>query len=131
MGHVCGGVIGSQEDVELNILTGHPERWQSSITVTDKAGKHYVANINRVSSKPEEVVRNQDIILICLPGYLIEKTLRDIRPYVGDAAVGTVVSSTGFFFFAHTDTRPISWAISPVWQLCWRTLNRGILSARN
>ena len=101
LGHVCGGVIGSQEDVELNILTGHPERWQSSITVTDKGGKHYVANINRVSSKPEEVVRNQDIILICLPGYLIEKTLRDIRPYVGQAAVGTVVSSTGFFFFAH------------------------------
>ena len=32
---------------------------------------------------------------------MIEKTLRDIKPYVGDAAIGTVVSSTGFFFFAH------------------------------
>ena len=101
LGHVCAGVIGSQEDVELNILTGHPERWRSSITVTDKAGKQYAAHIHRVSSHPDEVVSNQDIILICLPGYLIEKTLCDIRPYIGDAAVGTVVSSTCFFFFAH------------------------------
>ena len=36
-----------------------------------------------------------------MPGYLIEKTFREIKPYVGNAAVGTVVSSTGFFFFAH------------------------------
>lgn len=101
MGHVCAGVMASQKDVQLNILSGHPERWQKSITVTDTEGKQYVANLNRISSKPEEVVAGQDIILFCLPGYLIEKTFREIKPYVGNAAVGTVVSSTGFFFFAH------------------------------
>ena len=101
LGHVCAGVMASQEDVELNILSGHPDRWQKTITVTDLDGKQFVAKINRVSSKPEEVVEGQDIILMCLPGYLIEKTLRDIKPFVGTAAVGTVVSSTGFFFFAH------------------------------
>lgn len=101
LGHVCAGVMASQKDVQLNILSGHPERWQKTITVTDTEGKQYVANLNRVSSKPEEVVAGQDIILFCLPGYLIEKTLREIKPYVGNAAVGTVVSSTGFFFFAH------------------------------
>ena len=101
LGHVCAGVMASQQDVELNILSGHPERWQKTITVTDLDGKQFVAKINRISSKPEEVVTGQDIILLCLPGYLIEKTLRDIKPFVGKAAVGTVVSSTGFFFFAH------------------------------
>ena len=101
LGHVCTGVMASQEDVELNILSGHPERWQKTITVTDLNGKQFVAKINHISSKPEEVVKRQDIILLCLPGYLIEKTLRDIKPFVGKAAVGTVVSSTGFFFFAH------------------------------
>lgn len=101
LGHVCAGVMASQEDVELNILSGHPDRWQKTVTVTDLNGKQFVAKINRISSKPEEVVTGQDIILLCLPGYLIEKTLRDIKHFVGTAAVGTVVSSTGFFFFAH------------------------------
>ena len=101
LGHVCAGVMASQGDVELNILSGHPDRWQKMITVTDLDGKQFVAKISRISSKPEEVVTGQDIILLCLPGYLIEKTLLDIKPLVGTAAVGTVVSSTGFFFFAH------------------------------
>lgn len=101
LGHVCAGVMASQKDVELNILSGHPDRWNKSIVVTDGNGKEYVAEISKVSSNPLEVVSNRDIILFCLPGYLIEKTLRDIKPYIGDAVVGTVVSSTGFFFFAH------------------------------
>jgi len=93
--------MASQDGVEVNILSGHPNQWQRIITVTDGEGKQYVGRINNVSSKPEEVVVNQDIILICLPGYLIENTLRDIKPYIGNSVVGTVVSSTGFFFFAH------------------------------
>lgn len=101
LGHVCAGVLASQKDVELNILSGHPDRWNKTITVTDGEGKQYVANLNRISSDPEEVIEGQDLILFCLPGYLIEKTLRNIKPYIGKAAVGTVVSSTGFFFFAH------------------------------
>lgn len=32
---------------------------------------------------------------------MIEGMLRKIQPYVGNAAVGSVVSSTGFFFYAH------------------------------
>lgn len=101
LGHVCAGVMASQEGVELNILSGHPDRWGNRIVVTDENGKEYAAKISKVSSNPQEVIPGQDIILFCLPGYLIEKTLREIKPFIGDAVVGTVVSSTGFFFFAH------------------------------
>lgn len=101
LGHVCAGVMASQEGVELNILSGHPDRWSNTIVVTDGNGKQYTAEISKVSSNPQEVIQDQDIILFCLPGYLIEKTMRDIKPFIGDATVGTVVSSTGFFFFAH------------------------------
>lgn len=101
LGHVCAGVLGSLKDVQLNILSGHPSRWQKRITVTDGNGKKYIAQINHVSSRAEDVIVDQDIILICLPGFLIEKTLIDIKPYIGNAVVGSVVSSTGFFFFAH------------------------------
>lgn len=101
LGHVCAGVLGSREGVELNLLTGHPESWQNSITITDVNGRRFEAKLHQISLHPIDVAVDQDIILLCLPGYLIEKTLRDIKPYIGCAAVGTVVSSTGFFFFAH------------------------------
>lgn len=101
MGHVCSGVLSTREDVELSIYSGHPDCWGSSLIVTDLYGKQFVAKIAKVSSNPEEVVRDQDVILLCLPGFLIERTLKDIKPFIGDAVVGAVVSSTGFFFFAH------------------------------
>lgn len=97
LGHVCAGVMASQEGAELNILSGHPDRWSNKVVVTDVNGKQYAANINKVSSNPQEVISDQDIILFCLPGYLIEKTLFVIKPYIANAAVGAVVSSTGFF----------------------------------
>ena len=101
MGHVCAGVLASHRDVELSILSGHPEKWQHTVTVTDMNGKEFSFRPCKVSANPEEVVPGQDIIFLCLPGFLIEKTLDAIAPYVGDAAVGSVVSSTGFFFFSH------------------------------
>jgi len=101
LGHVCAGIFASQQDVELSVLSGHPDSWGDSIMVTDGDGRRFVAKISYVSSNPEEVIVGQDIILLCLPGYMIESTLRLIKPFVGDAAVGSVVSSTGFFFFAH------------------------------
>ena len=101
LGHVCAGVLASKDGVTLSIYTGHPDRWQEKLTVTDPSGQQFVASPYRISGRPEDVIPGQDIILFCLPGFMIEKTLQEIRPYLGDAKVGTVVSSTGFFFFAH------------------------------
>ena len=101
LGHVCAGIMASQEDVQVNILSGHPDQWEETVVVMDPEGKQFNAAIDRVSDIPSEVAGGQDIILLCLPGFLIEKTLREIRPFTGNAVVGSVVSSTGFFFFAH------------------------------
>ena len=101
LGHVCAGVLASRPSVSVSILSGHPSDWITNLTVTDPDGKVYSGPLAKVSSDPAEVVGGSDIILLCVPGYLIEKTLQRVKPYVGDAAVGSVVSSTGFFFFAH------------------------------
>ena len=100
LGHVCAAVLASRKGVSVNILSGHPDSWQNSVSATDPAGKLYSGPIT-VSSDPAEVAAGQDIILLTVPGYLIEKTLESIKPWIGKAAVGSVVSSTGFFFFAH------------------------------
>ena len=100
LGHVCAAVLASRKGVSVNILSGHPDSWQNSVSATDPAGKLYSGPVT-VSSDPAEVAAGQDIILLTVPGYLIEKTLESIRPWIGKAAVGSIVSSTGFFFFAH------------------------------
>lgn len=101
LGHVCAGVLASQADVEVNLLTQHPERWGRDIRVTDPAGKVYAGRLSTISNLPAEALRDCRIILLCLPGFAIEQTLAQIRPYVGRAVVGSIVCSTGFFFAAH------------------------------
>lgn len=101
LGHVCAGVIGSLENVEVSIFTRHPERWQNDIEVTDINNKIFKAHFDTISSEPAEAVSGSDIIFLCLPGFAIEHELELIKPYVGNAVTGSIVCSTGFFFSAH------------------------------
>ncbi|MCQ2095452.1 MAG: NAD/NADP octopine/nopaline dehydrogenase family protein [Bacteroidaceae bacterium] len=101
LGHVCAGVLGSDKENEISIYTGHPDRWSDAVEVTDDKGTVYHAVLPKVTDNPELAASNQDIILICLPGFMIESALLAIKPFVGQAKLGSVVSSTGFFFAAH------------------------------
>lgn len=63
-----------------------------------------------VSHDPHEALSDADMVLLCLPGYAIEDTLQHIKPHLGNAIVGSIVCSTGFFFAAHRvlgDTIPL------------------------
>lgn len=102
LGHVCLGVLSAQNDVEVCLLTGHPERWVKNVNVTDPNGKVFVANIHIITADASAVIPDSDIVLFCLPGFAIEQELVSIKPWLKKTTmVGTIVSSTGFFFFAH------------------------------
>lgn len=102
LGHVCTGVLSSHEDVSLNIYSRNPSCWGTSITVTDLYNHEYVAKIDVISSDPKQAICDADIILLCLPGFAIETTLRSIKPHLKmNQIIGSIVSSTGFFFLAH------------------------------
>jgi hypothetical protein len=101
LGHVCAGVFSSRGN-EVRILSGHPEKWNQFIQVTDEEGRVYKGKLSKVSSNPELVIPNSDIVLLCTPGFLIRKNLEAISPYVTtEMTIGSIVSSTGFFFEAH------------------------------
>ena len=101
LGHTIAGFVASQEGYSVSILTRHPERWGKSLDIEDLKGRHYQGDLSCVSAEPSFVIPNADIVLLCLPGYGIEKTLEQIKPYVRESTfVGSVVSSTGFFFMA-------------------------------
>ncbi len=102
LGHVCAGIFASR-GYNVSILSGHPQNWQENITVIDPLNKEYTGIIKTISANPAELIPLADIVLLCVPGFLIKKTLEDIRPHLlPQTIIGTVVSSTGFFFIAHS-----------------------------
>lgn len=101
LGHVIAGWLSSKGKACVNILSGHPEKWNSGMTVFTPSEEVLHGHISKVSSEPSEVVTDADVVLFCYPGFMIASELERIRTYLKpDAYVGTVFSSTGFFFEA-------------------------------
>lgn len=102
LGHVCSAVFSSIEQVSVNIYTKHVDKWTHTLRVKDMEGNKFIGKIDSISDNPSDSVFGCDMVFLCLPGFLIETTLREIKPYLGvDTIVGSIVSSTGFFFQAH------------------------------
>lgn len=101
LGHVVLGVLAAQPQNRVSLLTNHPQQWADTVMVTDPNGKQYVGKIAQITNRAEDVIPHSDIVLLCLPGFAIREELEKIRPYLSaTAAVGSIVSSTGFFFEA-------------------------------
>ena len=101
LGHVVAGFVAAQGLHEVSLLTRQPERWSTELTIEAPEETTYIGHLNGIFSDAKHAVSDAQIILLCLPGYAIRDTLLQIKAYLRpDAAVGTVVSSTGFFFQA-------------------------------
>ena len=100
LGHVVAGFVAAQKKHDVCLLTRHPEQWNQDLLI-EAPDTTYEGRLNGVVGDAKQAISNADIILLCLPGYAIRDTLLQIKDYLRpDAAVGTVVSSTGFFFQA-------------------------------
>ncbi|WP_304973891.1 NAD/NADP octopine/nopaline dehydrogenase family protein, partial [uncultured Alistipes sp.] len=100
LGHVLAGVIGAQ-GYDVRMLTGHPDAWQSEITVEDLAGSRCTGRLHTISDRAECTAGAADIVLLCVPGHLIRRELLRIAPCLKPGTrVGSIVSSTGFFIMA-------------------------------
>ena len=101
LGHVTAGFLAAHGDCEVMLLTRRPALWQQELTIQTPEGKSLKGQLSTVSDSPAMVIPQADIVLLCLPGFSIREELERIRPYLGaTTAVGSVVSSTGFFFEA-------------------------------
>jgi hypothetical protein len=107
LAHVCSGVLASDTHNKVRLLTRRPTDWHESIEVFDPNGKTYTGRFELISSNPSEVIPKADIVLLCLPGYAIAEVLQQIKPFLSaHTYVGSIVCSTGFFFFAHEILAP-------------------------
>ena len=99
LGHVCAGFLANRGH-QVSILTTKPERWNQTIEIAAPEGT-FRGQLTLVTAKPEEVIPQADIVLICLPGFAIHEEMLQIKPFLSEnSIVGSVVSSTGFFFEA-------------------------------
>lgn len=103
LGHVVAGIFASRQVDRISVLTRKPENWHSCIEVFNSECKTITfGRLFRISSNPKDVISDADIVLICLPGYAIHCELEIIKPFLKRGAkVGSIVSSSGFFFEAH------------------------------
>jgi len=101
LGHVVAGFMSSQQ-INVNLLTSHPNSWSRDLETILPDGTILYGNLAKISDSPKDVIPKSDIILICLPGQYIRDEILLIKDYLSpNAAVGSIVSSTGFFFHAH------------------------------
>lgn len=112
LGHVIAGWSAAKVKAQVNVYTSRPGEWASDIVVDTPEGDKLTGHIFKVSDDPREVVSPADVVLFCYPGYLIESTLKRLKPFFRkDAFIGSVFSSTGFFF----DAREILAPDQPLW----------------
>lgn len=99
LGHVCAGFL-AYKGHQVSVLTTKPERWSKSIEIIAPEDS-FCGQLTQVTSLPDIVIPQAEIVLVCLPGFAIHDELTKINPYLSKTCkVGTVVSSTGFFFEA-------------------------------
>lgn len=101
LGHVIAAWLSAKGTAEVSILTGSPDSWNKEINVFLPESEVLTGRLTSVSGNPEEVISDADVVLFCYPGFMIASELERIKPYLKqDAYVGSVFSSTGFFFEA-------------------------------
>ena len=101
LGHVIAGFVAAKKDYDVSLLTRRPEQWNKTLCIYAPDGKIIEGTLQQIISNAADVIPQADIVLLCLPGYGIVDTLQTILPYLKpQTPVGSVVSSTGFFFEA-------------------------------
>ncbi len=106
LGHVVAGFIAAKSNLEVVLLTRHPEKWSKQLLIDCPDGQ-LRGTLYGIYGRAEQAVSQADVVLLCLPGFSIREGLQQIKPFLPhQTAVGSVVSSTGFFFAAQEILSP-------------------------
>lgn len=85
----------------MNILTGHPDKWQRDFIVSLPDGTQKQATLGAISANPADVIPQSDVVIVTVPGFANKAELERIKPHLkAGTFVGGVFASNGFFFDA-------------------------------
>lgn len=100
VGIVVSAILASQGDL-VTLLTRRPECWSDFVFAeVEGSTQIYEGQLKLVTSDPS-CVRDADLVLVCLPGYVMKSVFENIRPHLKRGTpVCSVFSCDGFFFVA-------------------------------
>lgn len=99
LGHIIAGWL-ANKGMDVTVLTRSPEKWSRDLTITTPNGI-IDSRLEKVTSNPEEVIPEAEVVLLTVPGYANRKELESIKPHLSSGTyVGGVFCSSGFFFEA-------------------------------
>lgn len=101
LGHTIAGYIAAQGSFSVSVLTSRPKQWNKELQILTPDNELLIGKLTQVSDNAALLIPKAEIILICVPGYGVVDVLQQIKPYLTEMHyLGSVVSSTGFFFQA-------------------------------
>jgi len=106
----------SKSNLQVNLLTRKPDAWENDIELDYllPSGKHvdtYYGKINKISSNPEEVIPQSDIIILCMPVHAYREALHNIARVVNKnkkVFIGTIYGQAGFNWMTEEIIRKFS-----------------------
>lgn len=106
----------SKTDMKINLLTRNPDIWANEIALDYllPSGEYvdtYYGKINQISSNPEDVIPDADIIMLCMPVHACRLSLHRVAPFIGTGKkvfIGTVYGQAGFNWMTEEIVRKFS-----------------------
>jgi len=102
--HTSAGILAARKEHRLNVYApfgDEAQRWQGAvdgggITVTSPNGS-IVGHPRKISSAPSEVIPGSQMVLLTIPAFAHESTLREIGPYLESGALIGALAARGCF----------------------------------
>ncbi len=95
LAHAFAGDIGLQNDnIEINILTRQPEKWDDKISVYYDMEFHHIRNIKTITNS-YEILKKMDIVILTIPAHARYSYLEEIKNYIPKNALLISAPSIG------------------------------------
>ncbi|MBU3111263.1 NAD/NADP octopine/nopaline dehydrogenase family protein [Clostridium lacusfryxellense] len=93
--------MGAKDDISVRLLTSRPDEWNNIIEVFDRDGTfEYSGRLDVISSNPEEVISDADIIISTLPANILREVIQKIKPFIKAGAwIGLMPGNGGGEFY--------------------------------
>lgn len=82
LGHYIVAKLGN--DNEVSVYTSRPEAWGSCIEARDISGKVFAGRVYKVSSNPQEVLQDAELIFVTWPTHILSHKVDELEPYVNE-----------------------------------------------
>ena len=102
--HTSAGIIAARKEHQVNVYASfgdEAQRWQGAvdeggITVTSPNGS-IIGHPRKISSDPSEVIPGSQMVILAMPAFAHESTLREIGPYLESGALVGALAARGCF----------------------------------